>query len=368
MANAKVFRDETVLSLDQIVVVVLRERGTQAVGRPARLAVPDGVRQYHEILAGIQGLARTEQFTAERWRKHGRTGLSGAMQDENRLARRCPYRLIVNPKLGQDLAGAKPEIADRPITLLGRGKVRSACNDGGHGNSSDKDESHKGSKSHLVTSSYADAYWTLAQLVAHHTVNGCNLRDGDLFGSGTLSGPKPEQAGSLLEMTQGGKQPIAFSNGETRGYLEDGDTIVLKGYCQRHGFRRIGFCECRGTVQAARQVQASRCRSTWRPVSIEVWPRRAWIGSGRRTHHRSVDIRGLPPHTLPNRERRRTPLTSALWSSFCRPDWRLRVDSWSTRTRPRCHRPGDRTATSISRRPGPSRPARTRRCGPLRVP
>jgi fumarylacetoacetase len=106
----------------------------------------------------------------------------------------------------------------------------------------------------LTTSRYADAYWTIAQLVAHHTVNGCNLRDGDLFGSGTLSGPRPEQAGSLLELSQGGKQPITLSNGEVRGFLEDGDTVILRGYCQRDGFRRIGFGECRGTVQAARQI------------------------------------------------------------------------------------------------------------------
>jgi fumarylacetoacetase len=114
-------------------------------------------------------------------------------------------------------------------------------------------ERHAGDR--LMTSNYADAYWTVAQLVAHHTVNGCNLRDGDLFGSGTLSGPKPEQAGSLLEMTQGGKQRITLSNGETRGYLEDGDTIVMKAHCQRNGYRRIGFGECRGTVQAARRLQ-----------------------------------------------------------------------------------------------------------------
>ena len=96
--------------------------------------------------------------------------------------------------------------------------------------------------------------WTVAQLVAYHTVNGCNLRDGDLFGSGTLSGPKPEQAGSLLEMTQGGKKAITLSNGEVRGYLEDGDTIVMKACCQRAGYRRTGFGECRGTVQAARPL------------------------------------------------------------------------------------------------------------------
>jgi fumarylacetoacetase len=104
----------------------------------------------------------------------------------------------------------------------------------------------------LARSNYRDAYWTIAQLVAHHTVNGCNLRDGDLFGSGTLSGPRPEEGGSLLELSHGGKQPIALSNGETRTFLEDGDTVILRGHCERDGVRRIGFGECRGTVLAAR--------------------------------------------------------------------------------------------------------------------
>ena len=103
----------------------------------------------------------------------------------------------------------------------------------------------------LTTGSYADAYWTVAQLVAHHTVNGCNLRTGDLLGTGTLSGPAPEQGGSLLELSQGGKRPIDLGNGETRTWLEDGDTVVLKAYCARPGFRRIGFGECRGTVAPA---------------------------------------------------------------------------------------------------------------------
>jgi fumarylacetoacetase len=101
----------------------------------------------------------------------------------------------------------------------------------------------------ISRSNFADAaYWTVAQLVAHHTVNGCALQPGDLFGSGTLSGPRPEQAGSLLELTAGGKQPLALSNGEQRTFLQDGDSIVLKGFCRRDGFRRIGFGECRGTV------------------------------------------------------------------------------------------------------------------------
>ncbi len=115
-----------------------------------------------------------------------------------------------------------------------------------------RDAGHAGDR--LMTSNAKDAYWTVAQLVAHHTVNGCNLRSGDLFGSGTLSGPLPEQAGSLLEMTQGGRAPITLSNGQTRGFVEDGDTVVLRGLCKRDGFRRIGFGECRGTVIPARSI------------------------------------------------------------------------------------------------------------------
>ncbi len=92
------------------------------------------------------------------------------------------------------------------------------------------------------------AYWTPAQLVAHHTVNGCNLQPGDLFGSGTLSGPRPDEAGSLLELSQGGKNPIALPNGQQRAFLEDGDTLTLRGWCERAGAARIGFGEVSGTV------------------------------------------------------------------------------------------------------------------------
>jgi fumarylacetoacetase len=104
----------------------------------------------------------------------------------------------------------------------------------------------------LSRSSYRDAYWTLAQLVAHHTVNGCNLRAGDLLGTGTLSGPAPEQGGSLLELTRAGQQPLKLPNGETRAFLEDGDSVILRGHCVREGYRRIGFGECRATVLPAR--------------------------------------------------------------------------------------------------------------------
>jgi fumarylacetoacetase len=103
----------------------------------------------------------------------------------------------------------------------------------------------------LSRSNFTQAYWTLAQLVAHHTVNGCNLQSGDLLGTGTLSGAAPEQAGSMLELSRGGQQPITLPSGETRTFLADGDTVTLRGWCERPGARRIGFGHCTGTVLAA---------------------------------------------------------------------------------------------------------------------
>jgi fumarylacetoacetase len=104
----------------------------------------------------------------------------------------------------------------------------------------------------LMQSSFKDSYWTVAQMVTHHTVNGCNLLPGDLFGSGTQSGPQAGQGGSMLELSVGGKSPITLENGETRAFLQDGDTVTLRGYCEAEGFRRIGFGECAGTVLPAR--------------------------------------------------------------------------------------------------------------------
>lgn len=104
----------------------------------------------------------------------------------------------------------------------------------------------------LTLSNTQYMYWTVAQMVAHHSVNGCQLQAGDLFGSGTLSGPQNGQFGSLLEITEGGKKPIELASGEVRKFLEDGDEIILRGRCRREGFASIGFGECRGTVQPAR--------------------------------------------------------------------------------------------------------------------
>jgi fumarylacetoacetase len=103
----------------------------------------------------------------------------------------------------------------------------------------------------LSQSNALDAYWTLAQLVTHHTSNGCNLQPGDLLGSGTLSGPAPGQGGSLIELTHGGRQPLALPGGEQRAFLLDGDTVTLRAFCQAPGAVHIGFGEVSGTIRPA---------------------------------------------------------------------------------------------------------------------
>jgi len=94
-------------------------------------------------------------------------------------------------------------------------------------------------------------YWTVAQMLAHHTINGCNLRSGDLLGTGTQSGPEPEQAGSLLELSRGGQVPVRLPDGEERRFLEDGDAVIVRGWCEGPGAARIGFGEVRGQVLPA---------------------------------------------------------------------------------------------------------------------
>jgi fumarylacetoacetase len=103
----------------------------------------------------------------------------------------------------------------------------------------------------ISRSNLRDLYWTPAQLLAHHTSNGCNMRSGDLLGSGTVSGESKESRGCLLERTWRGTEPLALPGGETRRFLEDGDEVILRGYCERAGFVRIGLGECRGVVEAA---------------------------------------------------------------------------------------------------------------------
>jgi fumarylacetoacetase len=103
----------------------------------------------------------------------------------------------------------------------------------------------------LSAGSFRDAYWTVAQMVAHQTSNGCNLQPGDLLGSGTISGAAPETYGSLMELTQGGKQPLQLPGGETRSFVEDGDEVIQRGRCAREGSAAIGFGEAAATVRPA---------------------------------------------------------------------------------------------------------------------
>jgi fumarylacetoacetase len=101
----------------------------------------------------------------------------------------------------------------------------------------------------LSRSRFTQMYWTLAQLVTHHASNGCNLRPGDLFASGTVSGDTKESRGCLLELTWRGSEPLELPTGETRGFLDDGDEVVFRAYCDREGWRRVGFGECRGMIE-----------------------------------------------------------------------------------------------------------------------
>jgi fumarylacetoacetase len=104
----------------------------------------------------------------------------------------------------------------------------------------------------LTCSNFRDAYWTITQMITHHASNGCRLEAGDLLGSGTISSNDSTQVGSLLELTRGGKVPITLPSGEVRTYLEDGDEVVLHGWCVAEGFRSIGFGTCAGLVTPAR--------------------------------------------------------------------------------------------------------------------
>ena len=105
---------------------------------------------------------------------------------------------------------------------------------------------------HLLSrSNTKDLYWTIGQMLTHHASNGCNLQTGDLIASGTVSGKEKNERGCLLELTWRGTEPLTLPSGETRRFLEDGDEVKMKGYCEREGFRRIGLGECRGRIQPA---------------------------------------------------------------------------------------------------------------------
>ncbi|QUN30827.1 fumarylacetoacetase [Cupriavidus sp. KK10] len=103
----------------------------------------------------------------------------------------------------------------------------------------------------ICRTNFKAMYWTMAQQLAHHTVSGCNVRVGDLMGSGTISGTTPDSYGSLLEMTRNGAEPVTLADGSRRGFLEDGDDVIMTGYCQGEGYR-VGFGAVSGKILPAR--------------------------------------------------------------------------------------------------------------------
>jgi len=117
---------------------------------------------------------------------------------------------------------------------------------------SERARSEGSGPSRLSRTSFRHQYWSVAQMVAHHTVGGCSLNPGDLFGSGTISGPGPGEAGAIIELTRAAQDPVTLANGEQRGFLEDGDAVLLRGWCEKPGHARIGFGESRGTVLPAK--------------------------------------------------------------------------------------------------------------------
>lgn len=107
----------------------------------------------------------------------------------------------------------------------------------------------------ICKSNFKYLYWTVKQMVAHHTVTGCNLNPGDLLGTGTISGPEPETYGSMMELAWRGTKPIQFDENIQRTYIEDGDEIIMRGYCQGQGYR-VGFGECSGLVLPSKLLQS----------------------------------------------------------------------------------------------------------------
>ncbi|MBT3916896.1 MAG: fumarylacetoacetase [Rhodospirillaceae bacterium] len=103
----------------------------------------------------------------------------------------------------------------------------------------------------IGTPVFKDMYWSVFQMLTHHTMGGCNLQPGDFYGSGTISGTERNQLGSLLEVTIGGKESIEFPNGETRTFLEDGDEVIMRAWCEKDGAARIGFGACRSIILPA---------------------------------------------------------------------------------------------------------------------
>jgi fumarylacetoacetase len=157
----------------------------------------------------------------------------------------APFRCAAFPRVGED-PRPLPHLTDEADQRAGGYAIGTDVY-----LSSAQMRAKKLAPARLSRCSFRDSYWTVAQLVAHQTSNGCNLQPGDLLGSGTLSGTEPGTAGSLLELTQGGKAPLTLPGGETRAFLADGDEVIQRGRCEAEGAVAIGFGEAAGVVKPA---------------------------------------------------------------------------------------------------------------------
>jgi fumarylacetoacetase len=157
----------------------------------------------------------------------------------------APFRCAAFPRVGED-PRPLPHLTDEADQRAGGYAIGTDMY-----LSSAQMRAKKLAPARLSRCSFRDSYWTLAQVVAHQTSNGCNLQPGDLLGSGTLSGTGPGTAGSLLELTQGGKAPLTLPGGETRAFLADGDEVIQRGRCEAEGAVAIGFGEAAGVVKPA---------------------------------------------------------------------------------------------------------------------
>jgi len=115
-------------------------------------------------------------------------------------------------------------------------------------------ETENGDLNTISQSNFKYLYWTMAQQLAHQTINGCNVRAGDLMGSGTISGPTKNSYGSMLELTWGGKEPITLNDGSTRTFINDLDNVILRGYCETSEVK-IGFGKCTGQILPAFELK-----------------------------------------------------------------------------------------------------------------
>ena len=165
-----------------------------------------------------------------------------------------PFRVPAVAAAGRRPGAAAVPEPTRPTARTAASTFASRCG------SVDAGDARRGAPSRFVVSrsNARDLYWTIAQMVTHHSSNGCNLRPGDLIASGTVSGPAPDGRGCLLERTWRGTEPLALPGGETRRFLEDGDEVILRGRCEREGFAAIGFGECRGMVVGGASQAATR--------------------------------------------------------------------------------------------------------------